>query len=171
MQKPDKFIPALYGGLIMGFISAIPFLNFINCLCCAGVLFGGFLAVFFYKSNFTPDTPLYTAGDCLAVGALSGLFGALAFVLLSALAVMVFGDVLRDFVLRMLEQGEAEIPEEFAEEIRRAIEEAPTGMASVFMDLVFSVIIYPIFGLLGGLIGYGVWKPRQPIMQNYSTPA
>ena len=74
--KPDKFIPALYGGVIMGIVSSVPFLSAINCLCCAGIMFGGFLAVFFYKNNFTPDTPPYTTGDCMAVGALAGVVGA-----------------------------------------------------------------------------------------------
>jgi len=169
MQKPDKVVPALYGGLIMGVISAIPFVNLINCLCCAGVLLGGFLAVFFYKNNFTPDTPPYTAGDCLAVGALSGVFGALTSLVLSAVIVMLFGDVMREFILRFLEEGGFDIPEDVMEELRRMIEKEPTE--SILLDLVFSLIIYPIFGLLGGLIGYGVWKPKQPMMGGYSPGA
>jgi hypothetical protein len=168
MQKPDKFIPALYGGLIMGVISAIPFVNLVNCLCCAGVLLGGFLAVFFYKSNFTPDTQPYSAGDCLAVGALAGVLGAFVSVVLASISVMIFGDVMREFMLRFLEEGGLDIPEDVMEEIRRAIEEAPTGMESVLFDLLFSLIIYPIFGLLGGLIGYGVWKPKPPMIESYS---
>ena len=74
--KPDKLIPAIYGGIIMGVISAVPFLNFINCLCCAGILLGGFFAVMFYKNNFTPDTPPFTSSDCMVVGVLSGVCGA-----------------------------------------------------------------------------------------------
>lgn len=171
MQKPDKVIPALYGGLVMGVISAIPFVNLINCLCCAGVLLGGFLAVFFYKNNFTPDTPPYTAGDCLAVGALSGVFGALTSVVLSAITVMIFGDVMREFILRLLEEGGFDIPEDVMEELRRIIEERPTAAESIVIDLLVSLIVYPIFGLLGGLIGYGVWKPKQPMTGGYTAGA
>lgn len=159
MQRPDKFIPALYGGLIIGFISAVPILQFVNCLCCAGVLFGGFLAVFFYKSNFTPDTPPYASGDCLAVGALAGVVGAVISTLLSLVFVAMFGDVAREFVMKMLENPNLQIPEEVLEQIRTALEEAPMGAASVVIDLISSLILYPIFGLLGGLIGYAVWKP------------
>ena len=42
--KPDKIIPALYGGIIMALVSTIPFVSFINCLCCAGIMLGGLLA-------------------------------------------------------------------------------------------------------------------------------
>jgi hypothetical protein len=161
MQKPDKFIPALYGGFIIAVISSVPMLNLVNCLCCAGVLFGGFLAVFFYKSNFTPDTPPYTAEDCLAVGALAGVTGAFFSTLLSLLFVMMFGDVAREFVLRLLENSALEIPEELLDEMRRVLEETPTGAIAVFIDLVSSLILFSIFGLLGGLIGYGVWKPEK----------
>lgn len=164
MQKPDKFVPALYGGLIMGVVSAIPIVNLVNCFCCAGVLLGGFLAVFFYKNNFTPDTPPYTAGDCLTVGALAGLFGAFTSVILSAITVMIFGDVMREFIQRFLEEGGFDIPDDVMDEIRRTIEETPTGMESILINLFFSLVIYPIFGLLGGLIGYGVWKPKQSTM-------
>ncbi len=48
-EKPSKLMPALYGGVIMGLISGIPFLNLVNCLCCAGVMLGGFMAVFFTR--------------------------------------------------------------------------------------------------------------------------
>src|SRR5258708_39925789 len=92
-QKPDKLIPALYGGIIMGLISSIPFLNLVNCLCCAGVLLGGFLAVMFYKKNFTPDTPPFTSGDCLAVGAMAGVVGAFVGTILSLIFAAIFGDV------------------------------------------------------------------------------
>lgn len=159
MHKPDKFIPALYGGVIMGVVSAIPFVNLINCVCCAGVMLGGFLAVFFYKNNFTPDTPPLTAGDCLAVGALAGVLGAFVSVILSSVIVAVFGDVMKEFILRMFDEMTFDIPQEALEELRRAIEEAPEGAVSMLVDLFLSLLIYPVFGLLGGLIGYGIWKP------------
>ncbi len=169
MQKPAKFVPALYGGIIMGVISAVPFLNFINCLCCAGILFGGFMAVFFYKNNFTPDTPPFSTGDCLAVGALAGLIGAVVATALDQVFMMLFGNILRDFIFHLLDSMNLDIPQEALDEIRRRIEETPTGIVSIFVDLVFGLILYTIFGLLGGLIGYAVWKPNPPVMQTPGT--
>ncbi len=169
MQKPDKFLPALYGGIIIGVISTVPFLNFVNCLCCAGILFGGFIAVFLYRNNFTPDTPPFTMGDCLAVGAMAGVVGAVVATVLDQVFLLLFGNVLKEFILQLLESMDLDIPEEALEEIRKRIEEVPTGIVSVFIELVFGLILYPIFGLLGGLIGYGVWKPPAPPSQTPSS--
>jgi len=49
----------------MGLISGIPFLNFVNCCCCAGVLFGGFMAVFFYSKELKAGmAPLESSDGC-----------------------------------------------------------------------------------------------------------
>ena len=62
-EKPGMLMPALYGGIIMAVISTVPGLSLINCLCCAGVLLGGFMAVFFYKKELMPDMPPMTSSD------------------------------------------------------------------------------------------------------------
>jgi small basic protein len=170
MKKPEKFLPALYGGLITAVISAVPFLNFINCLCCAGLLLGGFLAVFFYKSNFTPDTPPYTSGDCMSVGALAGVFGAIAATLLTAASLMMFGNIIGKFVLEFIEGMNLDIPEEAMDAIRRGLEEG-FGGGMIVVDFFINLIIYPLFGMLGGLIGYGVFKPKPPAVQTPSGQA
>lgn len=160
--KPDKIIPALYGGVIIGVISAVPFLSIINCLCCAGVLLGGFLAVYFYKNNFTPDTMPYTTGDCMLVGVIAGVFGAIIDTILSATFMMLFGNVAQEFILEILRNMDLQLPEEAWD----AIEEAFSGEFTafvLFMGLVFNLIFFSIFGLLGGLIGYSVYKPKPQI--------
>jgi hypothetical protein len=161
--KPDKLIPALYGGVIMALISSIPFLNFLNCLCCAGIMAGGFFAVFFYKNNFTPDTPPYTSGDCLALGALAGVFGALIGTVLSAIFMAIMGDVLRDFVLRFLERSDLDLPQEFWDQMDQLMS-AEFSIFTLFTELLTNMLIYPLFGLLGGLIGYNIYKPKVNLM-------
>jgi len=159
--KPDKLIPAIYGGIIMGIISAVPFLNFLNCLCCAGVMLGGFLAVVFYKNNFTPDTPPYTSGDCVAVGALSGVFGAIVGTLLSFMFLKMFGNLLGEYIVNLL-QG-FNIPEEALQAIEESLKES-ASMLFVFIRFFSNLVIDVIFGLLGGLIGYSLFKPKQQMM-------
>ena len=84
-EKPSKLMPALYGGVIMGVISGIPFLNLVNCLCCAGVMLGGFMAVFFYQKDLTPEKGPLTNSDSLQLGALAGVFGALVGLVLTVI--------------------------------------------------------------------------------------
>jgi hypothetical protein len=157
--KPDKFIPALYGGVIMAVISTVPFLSLVNCLCCAGILFGGFMAVFFYKNNFTPDTPPYTAGDCVAVGAIAGVVGAIIGTFLSVIFMKLFGNMMGEFLVSTLKNLNVNIPEE----AWKAIDESLNMVLSPFTIIMLffkSLVIDGVFGLLGGLIGYGVYKPK-----------
>jgi hypothetical protein len=145
----------------MGLISSIPFVNLVNCLCCAGILLGGFLATYFYKSNFTPDTPPFTSGDCMAVGAISGVVGTIVATTLSLLFVVLFGDLTQEFILRMIEN--MDLPEEALDAINQAFEEQ-TSAFNILLEFLMNLVIYPLFGMLGGLIGYNVYKPKQAMM-------
>lgn len=167
--KPDKLIPSLYGGVIMALISSIPFLNFLNCLCCAGIMLGGFFAVFFYKNNFTPQTPPYTSGECMTVGALAGVFGALIGTVLSAIFMAVMGDVMREFVLGFLERSDLNLPQEFWDQMETVMS-AEFSFFTLVTELLTNMLIYPLFGLLGGLIGYNVYKPKINLMPPPFTP-
>ena len=161
--KPDKFIPALYGGIIMALVSAIPFVNLINCLCCAGILLGGFMAIYFYKNNFTPDTPPFTAGDCVAVGAIAGVVGAVVGTILSLVFVALFGNPIGELLLQFLENSNLQIPEEALENMRQSLSEGMT-LFSIIFGFIIAIFFYPLFGLLGGLIGYSVYKPKQRVI-------
>lgn len=167
--KPDKLIPALYGGVIMGLISAIPFLNFLNCFCCAGILLGGILAVMFYKNNFTPDTPPFTSGDCMAVGALAGVAGAVVNVFLTIAFLALFGNITQQFLLDFLHSMNLQLPDEAWRAIEEGLTEDKTGFA-LAMNFVVGLFIDSIFGLLGGLIGYSIFKPKQTPMPPMPQP-
>jgi hypothetical protein len=161
-EKPSKLMPALYGGIIIGLISGIPFLSFINCLCCAGVLFGGVMAVFFYKKDLTSQMPPLSNNDALAVGALAGLFGALFANILSAVFLYTIGNVAGEATynavvgfyesIGILDQ----MPPEALEQMEQGMMEGELSAVSV----ISSFVIFPLFGLLGGLIGYAIFKPK-----------
>ena len=161
--KPDKIIPALYGGVIMALISAVPFVNFLNCLCCAGVMLGGFLGVFFYKNNFTPDTPPFTSGDCLAVGALSGVIGAVIGTILSIASLMLFGNIMGEYMMRMLQNMNLNIPPEAWDAMEESMSSGFT-LFTIMIQLMSGLVIDTLFGMIGGLIGYSIYKPKKLMM-------
>lgn len=152
-QKPDKFLPALYGGIIMGVLSGVPILSFINVLCCAGILFGGFMAVYFYKKQLTSEMSPMTNSDALGLGAYAGVFGAMASIILSGLFYLAFGNITGDIVLRML-------PASFPPEARAQMENQMAQGGFSIASVISSFIISPLFGLLGGLIGYAVFRKK-----------
>ena len=72
----NKLKPALLGGLIVGILSSIPFVNY---CCCIWALAGGGLATFLYiKSSPTPISP----GDGAVLGALAGVIGAVLYLII-----------------------------------------------------------------------------------------
>jgi hypothetical protein len=168
-QRPDKIIPALYGGIIMAIISAVPFLSMLNCLCCAGIMLGGFLGVYFYKNNFTPDTPPMTSGDCMGVGALAGVFGAVFGTILSVVFLALFGNIMGRFITEMLQNMNVNLPEEALTAIEESMEQGMSFISLIFQFMA-SLVIDAVFGLLGGLIAFSVYKPKQTPMPPSPMP-
>jgi hypothetical protein len=161
-EKPSKLMPALYGGIIIGLLSGIPFISFINCLCCAGIMIGGFLAVFFYKKDLPPDAPPLTNNDALALGALAGLFGALFSNIIAAGFMFTVGNIAASFMYDFILWGydKAGLLEKMPPEALDQMKEGMSQDSISPMSVLGSFVTSPLFGLLGGLIGYAVYKPK-----------
>lgn len=168
-EKPGKLRPALFGGIITGLTIGVPFLGILNCCCCAGVLLGGLLSVFFYKNDLTVAMPPLTNSDALQLGALSGLFGALTGTAISALVLALFGNItgegLYNFIYGIYER--AGILDQLPPGTLEQFEQTMMGhdqlaFFSVLSTLFTWLIIGPLFGLLGGLIGYSIFKQKTP---------
>jgi hypothetical protein len=158
-EKPDMKMPIIYGGIVIGLISSIPFVNFINCFCCAGILFGGFLTVKFYHDNFPPGDLSFTSSDCLIAGLLAGIVGALISAVISAAILLLFGDLASRTLLDILKNSNIQIPDQVLQKIEESLTEQMTAV-KFLINFIFSAILYAGFGLLGGLIGYNVYKPK-----------
>jgi hypothetical protein len=157
-QKPDKFLPALYGGIIMGVISGVPLLGIVNCLCCAGIMFGGFMAVYFYKKQLTAEMDAMTNSDAIGLGAFAGVFGAVVATILSGLFLLLLGNVAGQMIMRLMESSNilSNMPPEARAQMEQSMEQQGLSIVSVIANFV----IHPLFGLLGGLIGYAVFRKR-----------
>jgi hypothetical protein len=154
--KPPILLPALYGGIVIGVLVGVPYLNFVNCCCCAGVLAGGVLAVFFYKKDFMPDMPPLDSGDALKVGALAGAIGGVVATVLGQLLQLVSGQNVKE----ELETAMEHMPGGEGEAVLQMVMSFVDSPFYILIGLVFSVFLCTVFGLLGGLIGYAVFKPR-----------
>jgi hypothetical protein len=169
--KPNKVLSALYGGLIMGIISGVPFLNFINCCCCAGIMLGGFLAVFFYTNDIKPDMPPLSSNDALAVGALAGVFGAVVASLLEGAVLLAFGNLAGKTIADIITEiyGRAGVLDQLPPQALDQLQSLENLSFTPLMVL-RAFIVHPLFGLIGGLIGYAVFKPKQVVVQPPAPP-
>ncbi|MEW6509800.1 MAG: hypothetical protein AB1428_02445 [Bacteroidota bacterium] len=171
-EKPSKLMPALYGGVIMGAISGIPFLNLVNCLCCAGVILGGFMSVFFYQKDLPAGGPSLTNGDALQLGALAGVFGAVVGVILTIIFHFALGAAAGEATAGMIMSiyDQLGILDKMPPEALEQMQQGMRDQALSALTIIPPFIIDPLFGLIGGLIGYSVYKPKGPAA-NVQPPA
>jgi hypothetical protein len=180
MEKPSKQRAALFGGLVIGLVSGVPGLSLLNyCCCCAGILFGGALAVHLYNKELTPEMPPLESSDVLIVSVIAGIIGAAAATLIGGVVTVFFGNVdmaiLQGIMNKVIDKlaGQGAMPQNSIDEMQtmmdRAMQEKLT-IGTVLSSLVFDLIIYPIFSMLGGLIGFGIFgkKKNSPNNSNNS---
>ncbi|MBI4429244.1 MAG: hypothetical protein HY562_09000 [Ignavibacteriales bacterium] len=173
-EKPNKQRAVLLGGLVIGGLWGIPFVNMINCCCCAGILLGGILASYLYREEFVEGMPPFESSDALITGLLAGIAGAVVATLIGNLIHLIFGpigaeltrDIIEKVLQRLEEQGSipSGIYDDLLDQLEREINK-PLTLYEVLKDFLFGVIILPIFGMLGGLLGFAIFgkkKTTQP---------
>lgn len=144
----------LTGGVVTGLLST-SYLSFVNAVCCLGVIVGGVVTVQQYTSR--SGTAL-ESGDGAMMGALSGVLGA------------VIGGVL-DRLLRPVGLDSNTISRQLMKQMGEGMEGAQ-GMPPEMMQsmdgggsflffaagLVFLMVIYAIFGAIGGALGTSFFR-------------
>src|SRR5256714_13853431 len=99
----DKMKPALIGGVVLGILSAIPFVNLPNLCCCAWAIAGGILAAHLYiKASPAPVRP----GDGAVLGVLAGGVGAVLLLVLGVALPPGKGEVLMGVVFELIARPE-----------------------------------------------------------------
>lgn len=153
----SKLQPSLLGGLFVGVLSALPIISAGNCLCCLWVVSGGVLAAYLLQQD--QPTPI-EAGDGALVGLFAGLIGAVLSSVLAVPVQMIMGPMSADMFRQLAEQA-SEAPPEF----RSLLDQFATGsigIAAFLITLVFSLLIFSLFGLLGGLLGQALFRKPMP---------
>lgn len=171
-EKPDKIRVAIIAGAFIGVVSGVPGLNIINCCCCAGIVLGGLLSMYLYLQEFRPETPPIESSDALILGVMTGVAGAFAVTIVEQVVFLLFGSVNEEFVrgllervIQFMEEGGG-LPAEAAEEMRDEIERSLQGSKTfqgILSGLFITLILYPIFSILGALIGYSIFKRKRPV--------
>lgn len=153
----DKLKPALIGGVALGIASALPYLNYVNMICCALYIAGGVLACRLYlKDLSTPPASPY--GDGAVVGLLAGIFGGVAAAIANVLMRFTgYGEEEAAQTLAQMEQAGVELPA-FVMDLMGA-----NGISAnvIFVTLISSVVLYAIFGTLGGLLGIAIFHKKE----------
>ena len=151
----SRYQPALFGGLFIGILSALPVVNWANVCCCAWVVAGGVLTTYLLQHSRT--TPV-ESGEAALHGLGAGFVGGLIYVLLTAI---VLSGVMGGQVAEQLRAALDQNPQVPAEVRDRFISLAESGGLMIVAGLV-TVPVMAIFSLLGALLGVAIFKKQTP---------
>ena len=156
MNNP-KLKPALIGGGVFGVLAALPYVEYVNAVCCALYLGGGALAVYLYlKDAPKPEQAPY--GDGAVVGVLAGLLGAVVTTLVTIVKTALGLGQDGAAVLADLEQQGISVPAFLA----NMLGTSGLSFEMVMTTLVASIVLYGIFATLGGLLGVAIFHKKDP---------
>jgi len=163
-QTPLDFVqPALAGGMFLGVLSSLPFINIGNCLCCMWVLAGGGIAAVLL-SRQRPSGITY--GDGAFVGVMSGLCGS------------VIGTAVHIPVQIISSRIFGSQPQEIEELFQRMGIEGPMrdwmmrivsgeiSVGTVLFTFFSYLVMWSLFAMIGGIITVAIMNKRAQGGQN-----
>ena len=148
----EKLQPALLGGILIGVLSALPF---VGACCCLWVIAGGVLTTYLLQERI--NTPV-GAGEASIAGLLAGVVGAFVSTMVAQLVAFARGTTMVDAVNSLLSRGE--LPPEMAGALERVRDFPPAVF--VIGSLLVALVVYPIFSMLGALLGVAIFKKTPP---------
>jgi hypothetical protein len=143
--------PALFGGLVMGVLSALPIISAGNLCCCLWVISGGLVASYMYQQQM--ETPM-TPGDGALAGLLAGVVGAAVYLAVSIPVNLLVSPWERMLVSRFREG----MPPDLRDFI------TSNAASSMFLVLGFVVmlVVGSVFSTIGGLLGSIFFRKSLP---------
>ena len=150
----DKLKPAIIGGVVLGLLSVIPFVNFANTCCCLWAILGGMLATFLYvKNSPTRANP----GDGAMVGGLAGVVGAVISIVLGIPIDLAMGPIMRNMMVGLIER----LDPRQADILRQQVEAAGTSIGPVIFNALILAVLLVVFSTIGGLLGVPIFEKRK----------
>jgi hypothetical protein len=149
MNSRSLFLAAGLAGVAIGLLSGIPIISAVNCLFCAWVWGGGIFAVYLYKRN-EPSAFMLKPEQGALLGAVAGVIGAVVYTIISTIV----GGA--NAALFNLIQNNPQLRDQFGDFLPQLL--AQGGFS--ILALACSLVIFAVFGAIGGLIGAAVLKPK-----------
>lgn len=165
VQAPSMIRPALISGIAFGIAGAIPFLNLLNCACCALIIGCGFVAAYLQSQQSKTVAAPFLPSHGAQVGLLSGMVYGVVTTVVSSLFNLVFG--LGDWH-QIVDQMEdiGTLDPEVMEQVTRFMDSTGPSVMVLF-GLFMSLLLGAIFATIGGLIGGAVFKSEPPAEAPY----
>jgi hypothetical protein len=162
-RSPELLRPTLTAGILFGAVASVPFLNLINCACCALVIGCGFFASWLYAGECRRQSLGFRPGTGAMVGLVAGAFYALTESVLTAVAQLTIGDPTARYVIPMVRNLRG-LPSELRDALDQAQQAsgATPTLVSFVLGFFMTVLIAAVFSTLGGVIGGTVFRHTPP---------
>lgn len=149
----NKLKPALLGGVVLGVLSVIPFVNWVNVCCCLWAILGGVLASYLYiKGSPVPAR----AGDGAIVGALAGVVGAVIFLVIGIPVGLLTGAAVANLIADII----ANVDPSVARQIRFQTAAGQSIVGEIVRGCIGAVLLV-VFSTIGGLLGIPIFEKRK----------
>jgi uncharacterized membrane protein YjgN (DUF898 family) len=148
---PDRNESIFVGALVTALLST-SYLGVINCFCCAGVIIGALVSVWHYTSSYDLTMP---SGQGAVIGLAAAALGGVIAVILNYLLAQVGLGVNETVIRYALENYD--LPSQSEEQLRQQLQQAQT-LGAVLLNGLITVVVYGIFGAIGGAIGASIFK-------------
>ena len=167
--NPNKLKAVLIAAGLMTFVSITPIVSLINAACCAGIILGAFVGTYIYYKDLSRVGMVINYKDGVMIGILAGIITAIIYtgvILLYQLfsSGNMFTEMANDF-----EKLGFPLSPEFYKVIDHFSDETNKYGFSPTMtviSLVLYLILYPLFGSLGGLLAVTIFKKKQQPLNN-----
>jgi hypothetical protein len=157
-MKNAMLMPAVWGGLFIGVLSALPIVGVANICCCMWVIGGGMVAAYLLQSN-TPQA--IATGDGALVGLLAGLIGAVVHTIVSLPINLLMGGVTQR-IMQQIVNSSPDIPDNVRQMMETMSNSAAFSVVGVMVGFVFWLFCGAIFAAIGGLLG-AVFFKKKPV--------
>lgn len=143
MNIRSLIIASLTAGVVSTVFSNIPVINLLNCLLCVGFWGSAIFAVWLYRRL----TGAVTLSQAVIVGTLAGVWAGLFGFLLSFTGLAGASGLIN--TVRMF------VPAEDLKDVGQVLDST-----SAILFNIAGVITEIVFGAIGGLIGFAIFKPK-----------
>ena len=167
-MQPSKFTPVIISSVVIVVISLFPFLNFINLLCCAGVILGGAAGTAYYHNQLNKTGGVIQYKDGVAIGVLSGIISALIVVIGTTLMTMIVNQNPIPEIYKIKALQGFQIPpdaDKFLQQISDEYAKNGFSITLTLISLVADMISYPIFSAIGGMLTVAIYTKKRNAVQ------
>ena len=158
-MQPSKIQPAVIGGVVLGVLSSIPFVNLGNCLCCLWVIGGGALAANFYIKK-SPEP--VSVGEGALVGLLAGLIGTVIVLFVGLPLALLTGPLMQNMIVQLYEQVSPELARAMQTELAK---QADMSIGEKLLQMLpfqlLNLVITVAMATVGGVIGVSLFEKRK----------